>query len=53
MTVAATTIRGVRVPDELWQAAERKAGTGNVSATVRALLELYVAGEVDAQLETH
>lgn len=39
-----TPIRGVRVPDELWQAAQAKARERgeDVSAVIRAALERYV-----------
>ena len=40
----ATPIRGIRVPDELWQAAQRVASDRGetVSEAVRRLLERYV-----------
>lgn len=39
-----TTIRGIRVPDELWEAAKAKAAARgeDVSTVVRAALERYV-----------
>jgi hypothetical protein len=39
-----TTIRGVRVPNELWEAAQAKADErgDNLSAVIRAFLVRYV-----------
>lgn len=39
-----TTLRSIRIPDELWKAAMAKAGSEgtDVSAVVRARLEEYV-----------
>lgn len=42
-------LRAVRVPAPLWAAAQARAAADGVtlSAAVRALLECYVAGEVE------
>ncbi len=43
-----TTLRNVRVPDDLWGAALRYAGTNNttVSEAIRALLQKWIDGDI-------
>ena len=47
-----TTLRNVRIDDELWQAAQQRAVTEqvNVSEVIRALLEAWVQGEITVTL---
>ena len=44
-----TTLRNVRVSDELWQAAQGRANTEgmNVSEVIRVLLQAWVDGQID------
>lgn len=52
----ATTIRGIRVPDELWEQAKEVAaaeGFSGVSEMVRDCLEVRVAKHRDAQGEAN
>ena len=43
-----TTLRNVRVSDELWQSAQERADAQgmNVSEVIRALLEAWVRGDI-------
>jgi hypothetical protein len=44
-----TTLRNVRVTDELWTAAQQRASEQdlNVSEVIRSLLEAWVNGDID------
>ena len=37
----------IKFPDNLWEKAKRKAGLTSVSAIVRKLVELWIAGRID------
>ncbi len=52
-----TTLRNVRIDDELWQAAQQRADVegftkdnGGVSVVIRLLLEAWVQGEIAVTL---
>ncbi len=47
-----TTLRNVRVSDELWQAAQQRAETEgvNVSEVIRSLLQAWVEGLIDFEV---
>ena len=47
-----TTLRNVRIDDELWQAAQERAATEqlNVSEVIRELLQRWVDGKVKVKL---
>jgi hypothetical protein len=47
-----TPIRNLRVPDELWQAAQQRADAEglNVSEVIRSLLQAWVEGLIDFEV---
>lgn len=48
-----TPIRGIRVPDPLWQQVKAKAGPRGASRIAVALFRAYVAGEADRLIKRH
>ena len=47
-----TTLRNVRISEELWTAAQQRAETegANVSEVIRALLQAWVEGLIDFEV---
>jgi hypothetical protein len=47
VVVATTDKQSLRMPNSRWNAVTARAGAGNATGVVNALLEAYLAGELD------
>jgi len=43
--------KNISIQNELWVSAQRKAGLISMSALIRRLLQLYIAGQIDLNQE--